>query len=46
MEEEGDGERKGMEEEGDVFWFFLCAFASLRLCVSFRSAFYRPLTTR
>ena len=22
-----------MEEEGDVFWFFLCAFASLRLCV-------------
>ena len=29
-----------MEEEGDVFWFFLCAFASLRLCVSFRSAFH------
>jgi hypothetical protein len=45
--EKGRGwRRKGMEEEGDVFWFFLCAFASLRLCVSFRSAFYRPLTTR
>ena len=43
--EKGRGwRRKGMEEEGDVFWFFLCAFAPLRFLLP---AFpFEPLRSR